>query len=110
MSPKQRADFTGRSYTIYEGALQSYEENYEKPYLGFIAGVIDPEDEATKYLPEVRFRGEIYTPEQVLQFADQPPAGFPAEMWKELDETQKQTVTSMTDLERAEYMLRNTVR
>lgn len=110
LSPKQRADFTGRSYTIYEGALQSYEENYEKPYLGFIAGVIDPEDEATKYLPEVRFRGEIYTPEQVLQFADQPPAGFPAEMWKELDETQKQTVTSMTDLERAEYMLRNTVR
>lgn len=110
LSPEQRADFTGRALTIYEGALESYQENYEKPYLGYIEGIIDPEDEAEKYLPAVRFRGETYTPEQVLEFADSPPAGFPVEMWKELNDVDKQLITSMSDLQRAQYIVRNTVR
>jgi len=104
LTPNQRADFTGRALTLYEGALKSYEENYEKPYLGYIKGMLNPEDDPAKYLQPIRFRGETYTPDQVLQLADAPPAGFPKAMWDGLSKEEKDLVNQMNDIQRARFI------
>jgi len=104
LSPEQRADFTGRARTIYDGALKSYEENYENPYLGYIKGMINPEDDPAKYLQPVRFRGEIYTPDEVLKLADAPPPGFPKTTWDSLSKDEKDLVNQMDEIQRAMFI------